>query len=89
MKTKSGKGSVKTKNGSEIPPVTRDAMHRGEMGKYYSDVMARSNVVRIAPDLNDAFPNEMAVNRALRELLRFRTAIGDITQAPGKKKKSA
>jgi hypothetical protein len=49
------------------------------MGKYYREVMAGSNIVRIAPELVGAFPNEVSVNHALRELLRFREALSNIT----------
>jgi hypothetical protein len=42
---------------------------RAERGKFAQALRRESNVVRIAPDLRRAFPNEDAVNRALRHLL--------------------
>lgn len=48
------------------------ALGPGVRGKYYLRMMAKSNVVRIASDLTKAFPNERAVNDALRQLLEIR-----------------
>lgn len=45
------------------------AGRRAERGKFAKLLRRKSNVVRIAPDLHDAFPNERAVNAALRTLL--------------------
>ena len=46
---------------------------RAERGKFAKLLRRSSNVVRIAPDLREAFPNERAVNDALRGLLRKQT----------------
>lgn len=46
---------------------------KGVRGMFYRRIQARSNVVRIAPDLSPSFPNEQAVNDALRALLRVAT----------------
>ena len=43
---------------------------RAVRGKYAKALRRTSNVVRIAPDVHAAFPNERAVNSALRRLLR-------------------
>ena len=45
---------------------------RAERGKYTEMLRKRSNIVRIAPDVHAAFPNEEAVNAALRSLLAKR-----------------
>lgn len=45
---------------------------RAERGKYAALLRKRSNVVRIAPDVRRAFPNEDAVNTALRGLISKR-----------------
>ena len=45
---------------------------RAVRGKYAKALQRNSNVVRIAPDLREAFPNEKAVNEALRSLMRKR-----------------
>lgn len=44
----------------------------GVRGKYVERLKEGSNVVLISPDLSEKFPNEDAVNDALRELLRIR-----------------
>jgi hypothetical protein len=39
-------------------------------GKYAARVAARTNVVRLDPEIADAFPNSKAVNEALGTVLR-------------------
>ena len=41
---------------------------KAERGKYARRYAERSNVVLIAPDLRELFPNSEAVNRALRAM---------------------
>jgi hypothetical protein len=41
----------------------------GVRGKYIQRLAVGSNIVRLAPDVAAAFPNEEAVNEALRLLL--------------------
>ena len=48
------------------------ALGPGVRGKHYARLMAKSNVVRIAPDVHAVFPNESAVNSALRGLIAKR-----------------
>lgn len=43
----------------------------GVRGKYASRYRAGSNVVVLAPDVAQAFPNEEAVNEALRLVMRM------------------
>jgi hypothetical protein len=89
MKTKS-KNALATENKDlEIPTVTREQMKRGVMGYMYRKVMAGSNLVRIDAELSHAFPNEAAVNQALRELLKMRETLVSITADKAKRKKSA
>jgi hypothetical protein len=64
-------------------------MRKGVVGLMYSRVMAGSNLVRIAPELGVAFPNEQAVNQALRELLKIRETLVNLTAVKAKRKKSA
>ncbi len=45
---------------------------RAERGKYAEMLRKNSNVVRIAPDVYKVFPNEDAVNTALRGLIAKR-----------------
>lgn len=44
----------------------------GVRGKHYARLMRNSDIVRIAPDVHEAFPNEEAVNAALRSLIAKR-----------------
>lgn len=53
------------------PEYDFEGLGPGVRGKHYARLMAKSNVVRIAPDLAKAFPNERAVNEALRQLLEI------------------
>ena len=89
MKKKSNGVSRRMADDLNIPPVARTSMQRGVMGKYYREVMAGSNLVRIAPDLIEWFPNEVAVNRALRELLAFRGAMESIMESKVKRKRQS
>lgn len=45
----------------------------GVRGKYAARYDKGANVVLIAPDVAEEFPNARAVNRALRELLRLKS----------------
>ncbi len=46
-------------------------LKNGVRGKYVQRLAAGSNIVRLAPDVAAAFPNEEAVNEALRLLLNL------------------
>lgn len=46
---------------------------KGVRGKYVERLKGGSNVVVLEPDLAERFPNDQAVNEALRELLRRRS----------------
>ena len=83
-------GARRASDGLDIPELSPGFFKNAVMGKYYARVMAKSNVVRIAPELSRAFPNEVAVNQALRELLRIRENLATITaDRPVKRRKSA
>ena len=49
-------------------------------GKYAGRVAAATNVVVVDADLAKAFPNDRAVNRALRRVLRTRQSTARPTQ---------
>lgn len=46
-------------------------LKNGVRGKYVQRLAAGSNIVRLDPDVAAAFPNEEAVNEALRLLLQI------------------
>lgn len=66
----------------EIPELTADFFRHATMGKYYSKVMENSKVVRIAPELHKKFPNEVAVNHALRELVQLKVLLKKLAGEP-------
>lgn len=48
-------------------------------GKYASRIKEESNVVLLEPDIAQAFPNDEAVNKALRYLLEIAEASSRLT----------
>ena len=44
---------------------------KGVRGKYYDRMQAGTNIVLIAPDLLDTFPDSESVNEALRSLKKI------------------
>jgi len=46
---------------------------KGVRGKYYDRMQAGTNIVLIAPDLLDTFPDSESVNEALRRLKKIAT----------------
>ncbi|MEZ4658726.1 MAG: hypothetical protein R2911_14240 [Caldilineaceae bacterium] len=64
------------KKDETVSDELRTEYHRedfGKMvrGKYAARMRESSNVVVLAPDVAEAFPNAEAVNQALRELLNL------------------
>ncbi|MBK9083908.1 MAG: hypothetical protein IPL80_01040 [Sterolibacteriaceae bacterium] len=53
-------------------------------GKYAARIAAASNVVLIEPEVSKAFPNDQAVNDALRSLIDIAKA----TTRPGRRSKA-
>jgi len=53
---------------SEYAPSLFD---NAEVGKYAQRLNEASNVVVLAPDVSQAFPNAQAVNDALRQLIKL------------------
>ena len=51
-------------------------LKNGVRGKYVQRLAAGSNIVRLAPDVAEAFPTEEAVNEALRLLLKVAKTTG-------------
>lgn len=49
--------------------LLQELLRSGVRGKYVERFREGSNVVKLAPDVAAAFPNEQAVNDALRGLL--------------------
>ena len=57
-------------------------------GKYAARVAAETNVIVLEPEVAEAFPNDEAVNKALRGLLDLATARARLTgRSTGRAKK--
>jgi len=64
------------KKASELDPLRERPeldFSKGIRGKYYQRMQEGTNVVLLAPDLMDSFPNSDAVNDALRKYLALTT----------------
>ena len=73
-----------TKMADEIDDELRSeydesVLKNGIRGKYASRYAAGTNIIRIAPDVAAKFPNEDAVNEALRWVIRLAEDAGRIT----------
>lgn len=55
----------------EIPELKRDQLGKGVRGKYLKQFTQGSNVVVLKPEIQKAFPNSEAVNKALATMLAF------------------
>jgi hypothetical protein len=56
-------------NGEMRPEYDFASMKGGVRGKYVKRLRERSNIVVLEPEVAEAFPNERAVNQALRGVL--------------------
>jgi hypothetical protein len=56
-----------------LAPRPRLDFSKGVRGKYYDRMQAGTNIVLIAPDLLDTFPDSDSVNDALRSLKKIAT----------------
>ena len=82
-------GARRENDDLEIPAVDPEFFAHAVMGRHYAKVMEKSNIVRIAPDISAIFPNEIAVNQALRELVRIRESLTALTSNKAKRRKIA
>jgi hypothetical protein len=66
--------TIETELDDELrPEYDLSQLKGGVRGKYAERYRAGSNVVVLAPDVAEAFPNEEAVNEALRLLIKIAT----------------
>ena len=70
---------------SEITDELRPEYKRSDFGeivrgKYASQIKTETNVVLLEPDIAEAFPNDEAVNKALRYLLEVAKTSTSLTQ---------
>ena len=85
MKKKSDNGSRSHEDDMDIHPMTRAEMRRGTMGKYAA--VAERRTVLLDSDVAREFPDEGAVNSALRNFLRLREMLTHLT--PQRRRKTA
>ena len=71
---------VKSEMADELRPAYKRSDF-GEMvrGKYANRIKEETNVVLLEPDIAKAFPNDEAVNKALRYLLEIAEASSRLT----------
>ena len=80
---KGGYTKVTKKNGlnDELRPEYDETMLKGGIrGKYAKQYAAGTNIVRLEPDIAAAFPNEEAVNEALRFALKVMEGAKHLTR---------
>ena len=53
------------------PEYKRKDLGKGVRGKYYEDYKSGSNLILLNPDVAAVFPDEKAVNDALRSLIKI------------------
>ena len=72
---------VKAETSDELRPEYKRSDF-GELvrGKYADRIKEESNVVLLEPDIAQAFPNDEAVNKALRYLLEMAEASNRLTR---------
>lgn len=76
---------VKSEMTDELrPEYKRSDFGKIIRGKYANRIKAETNVVLLEPDIAKAFPNDEAVNNALRHLLEETKTLTNLTQQPGK-----
>jgi len=63
---------MKKVNSDELrPEYNRDDLEHGIRGKHYDDYKSGNNLVLLSPDVAAMFPDEEAVNNALRDLIKL------------------
>ena len=77
------KASIK-KADQDIPVLKREALGEGVRGKYLKHFLQNSNVVVLQPEIQKAFPDSEAVNKALASLLAFAQETRGLTRGVGR-----
>ena len=62
---------VEAMNDDLRPEYDESLMAKGVRGKYAERYQAGTNVIRLAPDVAEKFPDEEAVNNALRWVIQL------------------
>jgi len=79
----------KVKESDELrPEYKREDLGRGIRGKYFESYQKGTNLILLNPDVAKVFPNEAAVNEALRSLINIaQKATGLTTHSTERAKK--
>jgi hypothetical protein len=76
---------VKSEATDELrPEYKRSDFGEFVRGKYADRLKEETNVVLLEPDIAQAFPNDEAVNKALRYLLEIAEASNRLTRRPSR-----
>jgi hypothetical protein len=84
--------NVKAKKSPIDPLNDKISIHRLrylDTGKYFKQKAAEHRYVQLDEDVHAQFPSAREVNDALREVVRFRNAIGQVAPQKQKSKKTA
>ena len=73
----------------DIPELKRDELGKGVRGKYLKHFMQGSNVVVLQPEIQKAFPDSEAVNKALARMLALSQETQGLTNKVKSRKRSA
>ena len=65
----------------DIPELKREQLGNGVCAKYLKHFAPGSNVVVLRPEIQEAFPNSEAINKALASLLAFAQKTRDLTRS--------
>jgi hypothetical protein len=63
--------TAKPENEEMRSHYNRKDLGKGVRGKYYADYQTSHNLVRLKPEVAQAFPSEEAVNEALMALIKI------------------
>lgn len=63
--------TAKPENEEMRSHYNREELGKGVCGKYYAEHQASHNLVRLKPEVAQAFPTEEAVNEALLALIKI------------------
>jgi hypothetical protein len=70
------------------PEYRREDLGQGIRGKYFEAYQKGTNLVLLSPDVAKVFPNEEAVNKALRSLINVaQKSTGLTSRSTGRAKK--
>jgi len=72
---------MKQENDEMREEYNRKDLGDGIRGKYYPDFVRTHNIVKLNPEVAEAFPSEQAVNDALTALIRIAKATTSVSES--------